>query len=87
MIIILIFFEAGGNSLIAIQVLTSIWEIFFAVQIDTIEFYEDPTLQGLAKKNNPKAKRKNGGATTSICSSRRAYTTCWYTEKIIGFCI
>lgn len=53
------FFEVGGNSLSAIQVLTRIWEIF-AVEIDAIEFYGDPTIQGLAKKIMLKQREKTG---------------------------
>lgn len=51
------FFEVGGNSLSAIQVLTRIWEIF-AVQIDAIEFYEEPTIEGLANKITYKQREK-----------------------------
>ncbi|RDU24661.1 non-ribosomal peptide synthetase [Anaerosacchariphilus polymeriproducens] len=43
------FFEMGGNSLMAIQVLTRIWEIY-AVEIDVIDFYEDPTIKGLVQR-------------------------------------
>ncbi len=51
------FFEAGGNSMMAIQILTRVWEVF-AVEIDVIEFYEDPTIQGLAEKIVSRQKEK-----------------------------
>lgn len=40
------FFEMGGNSLMVIQLLTRIWEIY-SVEIDVIDFYENPTIKGL----------------------------------------
>lgn len=42
------FFEIGGNSLMVIQVLTRIWELY-AVEIDVIDFYENPTISGLCQ--------------------------------------
>lgn len=42
------FFDMGGNSLMVIQMLTRIWELY-AVEIDVIDFYEDATITGLCK--------------------------------------
>lgn len=77
------FFEMGGNSLMAIQLLTRIWEIH-EVEINVIDFYENPTIIGICKIIAER-KKDNAGDTATLhikellAGTQKNY---WYMYKL-----